>query len=1010
MPPHAPRSFWQRCRLWFRRVRITVWLLVLVVVCAGLYVTQIGLPGFLKHPLLEVLHERGVEMEYTRLRWHWFRGIVAENVRFRGASLTNGSDFSAREVELDVNLRALLRGEAQVDGVVLHRGQIAWAIADTHASPRTLHVEDIHARLRLLPADEWALDDFRARFLNAHLALSGTITNASAIRDWPGLSTPPSAASPAQRPSATVRDRARHFADLMEQMSFTTAPELRVFLTGDARDLQSFAMRLTLSAPEAATPWGQLQGGLMNVRLFAADTSAVSRAELRLEAASTRTPWADASRVAVDLKLNAVPGGEYLVAGDLALQAATLQTRHVSATNAQASASWIHSLTNPIPVSGRGEARAASVVTPWARSRNARLDVNFAATAAPPAPDPAWGWWTNLLAYQLAWAADAEDIESEKLVAARIDCAGSWQAPTLAVSNLHAALHQGELRLAARLDVPTREACFDVVSTFDVRAFDSLLTEKTRRWLGRFSWATPPHVRGRGAVMLPAWTNAQPDWRGEVRPTLRLAGEFAVTNGAYLGLQADWACSHVTYTNLLWHLPDLEVSRSDGRLRLEHRAHDGTRDYYWRIHSTLNPQAVRPLFSTNDQRGFDYFTFTTVPVVEGEVWGRFHAYDQMGGRGSVVASNFTFKGEPVAACVTELAYTNLELRFFEPRIWRGTQHLAAAGVTVDFNTRRVHFTNAFSTDVAEVVARAIGPKTARSLQPYHFAQPPTVRLEGTVPLRGSVGADLRAEIAGGPFSWWKFDVPQIRGTLLWHDQIVILTNVTAAFYGGQAHGWGVFDTAAEPGTDFQFDVVADEVNLRSLMADLLTRPDSRLEGDVRVALTVTAANSDDWQSWNGYGRARLRDGWIWEIPIFGVLSGPLDSLAPGLGNSRVTEGAAKFVITNGVIFSDDLEMRAPTMRLQYTGTVDLEGRVNASVQAKLFRDTWVVGRIISLALWPVSKILEYRVSGTLNQPKADPLYIPKLLLAPLRPFRTLRDLFSDEDVTQPSVPREPAEP
>lgn len=127
---------------------------------------------------------------------------------------------------------------------------------------------------------------------------------------------------------------------------------------------------------------------------------------------------------------------------------------------------------------------------------------------------------------------------------------------------------------------------------------------------------------------------------------------------------------------------------------------------------------------------------------------------------------------------------------------------------------------------------------------------------------------------------------------------------------------------------------------------------------------------------------------------------------PGLGNSRLSEGTAGFVITNGVIFSDNLEMRAPTMRLQYTGTLDLEGQVEAVVQAELFRDAWVVGRLVSLALWPVAKMLEYRISGDLNQPKAEPLYLPKLLLAPLRPLRTLRELLPDN----PSVPPTNAPP
>ena len=41
------------CRIYFRRLRITVWVLILVVLGSLIYVNQIGLPGIIKRPLLE---------------------------------------------------------------------------------------------------------------------------------------------------------------------------------------------------------------------------------------------------------------------------------------------------------------------------------------------------------------------------------------------------------------------------------------------------------------------------------------------------------------------------------------------------------------------------------------------------------------------------------------------------------------------------------------------------------------------------------------------------------------------------------------------------------------------------------------------------------------------------------------------------------------------------------------------------------------------------------------------
>jgi hypothetical protein len=93
-----------------------------------------------------------------------------------------------------------------------------------------------------------------------------------------------------------------------------------------------------------------------------------------------------------------------------------------------------------------------------------------------------------------------------------------------------------------------------------------------------------------------------------------------------------------------------------------------------------------------------------------------------------------------------------------------------------------------------------------------------------------------------------------------------------------------------------------------------------------------------------------------------------------------------------VIYSNPLEIRSAMMRLEYVGTVDLRQNVNARVTARLLRNTWMIGPVVSTVLWPVSKLFEYRVTGTLKNPKSDPVYVPKLLLLPLHPIRTLEEM------------------
>jgi len=311
-----------------------------------------------------------------------------------------------------------------------------------------------------------------------------------------------------------------------------------------------------------------------------------------------------------------------------------------------------------------------------------------------------------------------------------------------------------------------------------------------------------------------------------------------------------------------------------------------------------------------------------------------------------------------------------------------------------------------------VVARAIGPKTAKAMEPYRFLAIPRARVNGVVPLRHDATgelmdeeADLRFEIVGTvPFRWRKFETPAITGLVWWHSGHLILTNAVADTYGGTGRGWGNFDLHTPgAGTDFQFFMTGTNVDLHR-MGMALWSPTNELEGALSGTVAVTRANSDDWRTWNGSGDLRLRDGLLWNVPIFGLLSPVLNTFSPGLGNNRAKEAAGQFAMTNGVIHTRSLEIQTALMRLEYVGTVDLQQNVNARVTAHLMRNVPVIGSVFSLVFLPVSKAFECEATGTLGEPKATPVYLPfpKLLLAPLHPIRSVEEIFTAPATNAPA--------
>jgi hypothetical protein len=878
-----PIGFWRRCRVLFRQLCRMMIFAALVLACAILWLNKIGLPDFLKRSLVETLHARGVESEFTRLRLSLGRGLVADNVHIGRTEKAGEAVLSLQQAQLQLDYRALLHRQLQINGLALRQGKFVWPLSPTN----TLVLDHIQADLRFQTNDTWSLDNFQADFAGAKLTLSGDVAHASALRNWEIF-------RGATTNAVAQQAGLQKIADTLRQIRLAGTSRLSLDINGDARDPRSFLIRLMASIPAVDTPWGLARGILLTAKLKAC-------------------------------------------------------------------------------------------------------------AGTPANPDSSWAWWTNMQPYQLEWAAWVSELKSKDLNARSVLCSGFWRAPELIVTNLSAKLDDGQLNASMRLNVATREFTFTNSSCFDPRAIAALLTEKTQNWLAQFSWTQPPLLQASGSLILPAWINPEGfrGWRSIMQPTIRLAGGFIVTNGAFRGITADLARGHFFYSNLVWQLPDLVVTRPEGALALANTENDDTKSYHWHIRGVLNPEAIRPVLTANNaERSLELFTFTEPLFLDADMWGRLHDYDSIGVAGRMALTNFTIRGEAVESVESTFHYTNRFLEFFQPHLQTGAQTMSADGIAADFNSWRIYFTNGFSTADPRSAARAIGPKTGKIMEPYRFGQPCSVRVNGYTSLHGVDNTDLRFDLDGAPLEWLRLKTPSISGEIHWLGQILILTNLTAKFYGGNATGSAYFDFHPKEGADFKFVANVENANVHWLATDL-SSPTNRLEGVLGGRFIMTSANSENRRAWNGYGQANLHDGLIWDVPIFGIVSPVLNTVAPGLGSSRATDATARFTMTNGVVFSDDLEIRSTMMRLEYTGTVDLQSRVNAYVTAQLLRDTWVVGPFVSTALWPVSKLFEYKISGTLEKPESEPVYIPKFLLMPLHPIRSLEGMLSGGTDTNP---------
>lgn len=1054
-------TFWRVCRVGFRCVRILAWLAVLAVLVAFLWFNQRGVPDFVKRPILAGLKARGFNLEFQRLRWQWFRGLVAEGIFVAKTGDSAGPHFSVAEVEVQLDPEALRRFQLIVSGVALRQGGLTWTLAPTNQSPRTLIVTNLATTLRFLPGDVWELPQLDATVQGIQMKISAVVTNASALRPRPVGR--PGPADPSRSPASPGAEAILHrVLTELARVQFAAPPEVELALRGDARLAHGLQADLKVRALDVRTPWGGGRNASLTAKIVQPPgTNGAAGADFRLEAGRVRatnlnasaehllltarlnrlsartndwdaawevtlrdgkSPWAEAATLRLSGQTAPRPLAPDELRASLTLHATALKSEWARLAEGRLSGNATFVPARRQLLAADAEAHLTAPTTRWGEAKQARVAAKIAHVGAPAsgparsAPTPPfsagaatgapaeWGFWTNLAPWQVDTTVSLDGVKSEfkPLEAGQFSFAAHWRAPELAITNLHTELYGGTLDLGARLDVATRVAAASGRFDFDVYRIQHLFPTNTQRELARFAFAAPPKARAAGAVELPSWTNRAPDWRA-VGDSVSLAVRVETQAGAYRGATFLEASTDVTLTNGQVRLPNLWARRPEGEVRLAYTVNPRSRQYHWAGRANCWPQAIEPLLERpEEKRILTNFTFAVPPVVEGEVWGRWRAREETGFRASVAATNFVLRGERVDEFSGRVGFTNELFAIADVRARRGTGVLTAPDVRIDGRLQRLWVTNAHSTLDPYAFTRIIGPQTAKAILPYQFSNAPTVRVHGSVPFRESETTDLHFDLAGGPFRWAFFRLPQVTGTIHWVTNQLVITNLDGAFHGGRLAGGLNFDFAPRHSADFGFNLAFTNASLPGFIADLSGRS-NKLEGIVAGTVTVTNANTADWQSWQGFGEVRLADGLLWDIPIFGLFSPVLNAINKDLGSSRAKEAKGTFILTNSVIYTRNLEIHSPPARLHYDGTVDFAGSVNAVVEAEMFRDTFLIGPLLSFLTSPMTKVFEYKVTGSLANPKSEPRFIPKFLLLPLRPFQTIREFLTPD---KPAPPEE----
>jgi hypothetical protein len=1047
----------------FRWCRRGTYVVCLILGCFLVYLNQVGVPEWVKRPLLAQLRDRGIELEFSRMRIRLTRGLVAENVNLSRRQGKPGEVFFTDELQLRLRWSALMEfNPPEITALTLRNGRITLPLeTGTDSGPFPFAVDHVQARLRFVSANLWELDSLEATCHGGTFSAHGTLSNAASLR----IARP--ALTNVTDPTVTWRRQLLDAVRWMEGTSFRKSPEVHVVFNADLERPALSSGEIRLASASASNVLGAMEGLRLVLRMDPPNGhSNPVQGSFDLEADRAVTRWGgfDALRLGAKVEWrgsNAIPD-----VVDWTLQSRNATSRWASASMIEiagmsravglvpgpgapwgippTNSSWatllpgapgfdstvslslrgirIPTFTNAVTLDRLKVVTLASHSTSDWRSLHFSFDVSGATSAwsavpsfqaelgltpnlHPPATRADWSYWQRLVHVD-AWA--SASVGPTQVPRMQIDGANFglvWSAPRLEVIPFQAWFGDGDLSAEAMLDVATRRAVATAFSTADPHAVEGWMNAKSQEQIRQYGWEKPslPRLSGQVGITLPGWGIPDREARLLIHQSLTLDAKLDGTNISFRGLPTTTAHGPITYTNRYWRIGPLDIARPEGSLQLRYENDEETRDYRFDFRSSIDPMIVRPLLDEKIQKEIDRVSLPQTPRVEGVLWGRWQEPERIGFQLHLSLSNAVVRGEPIEWADGDVLYTNRFLTFREVRA-RSDGDAYVPGAAFDIASQKLSFTNAHANVPVLRVARIIGTNSAAVMAPYEFVRPPHAVVDGVVSVRSFRGTDIRFDVRADDFRWWHLRGTNLDARLQLRGETLSISNLHAAFCGGSLAGDLFFDWSdAEGDTDYRLGLSVTNVSLKEFLSDVWPKT-NRLEGRVSGRGEITSASTADPRSIRGQGTISMQDGYLWGLPIFGLFSPIFDVVSPGLGETRFTSGSASFRLADGNVDTRDFEMRSMAMRLRYRGIVSYQGNLDATMEAALFRDAPLIGRLLSFAFMPVTKLLEYRIEGTLADPKPEPRYVPRILMNLLSPISFLKSLLPKSDKSEKPEP------
>ncbi len=280
------------------------------------------------------------------------------------------------------------------------------------------------------------------------------------------------------------------------------------------------------------------------------------------------------------------------------------------------------------------------------------------------------------------------------------------------------------------------------------------------------------------------------------------------------------------------------------------------------------------------------------------------------------------------------------------------------------------------------LGRLASREVERMVNHFRFEGPVELTISGRIDYDGHTATDYRVTGRAQQVGWRWLLADEASGEWQAHGNRIALTNIQARLYGGELDGdlviQGMQRQPDEPLT-YEAHGRVRAVALPQILRDLRQVEDPLQSGLLEGRFSISGQVEQPWHRHvAGRGRVRIRDGEIFRIRLLGGLTRLLERIYHPLGSVVQSDVRADFELADGQLRSDEVLMEGNILSLRARGTYDLDEQLDFRVQVQPLRRGWLVDAV-RWVTYPVTRLLQFRLEGTLDDPKWRIENIPREL-------------------------------